>query len=114
MIRNDITKVAADAIVNPANRNLLQGSGTSRAIYQAAGEQELTAACEAIGYCEPGGCCFVVVYSRRQDGSKHSSCGVLSSRYRMQRWSLSVSTCTCAACSKRVRRRRYSARCASV
>ena len=49
MIRNDITKVAADAIVNPANRNLLQGSGTSRAIYRAAGEQELTAACEAIG-----------------------------------------------------------------
>ena len=54
MIRNDITKVTADAIVNPANRNLLQGSGTSRAIYQAAGEQELTAACEAIGHCEPG------------------------------------------------------------
>ena len=54
MIRNDITKVTADAIVNPANRNLLQGSGTSRAIYQAAGEQELTAACEAIGRCEPG------------------------------------------------------------
>ena len=54
MTRNDITKVAADAIVNPANRNLLQGSGTSRAIYQAAGEQELTAACEAIGYCDLG------------------------------------------------------------
>ena len=54
MIRNDITKVAADAIVNSANRNLLQGSGTSRAIYQAAGEQELTAACEAIGRCDLG------------------------------------------------------------
>ena len=54
MIRNDITKVTADAIVNPANRNLLQGSGTSRAIYQAAGEQELTAACEAIGHCDLG------------------------------------------------------------
>ena len=54
MIRNDITKVAADAIVNPANRNLLQGSGTSRAIYQAAGEQELTASCKAIGRCDLG------------------------------------------------------------
>ena len=54
MIRNDITKVAADAIVNPANRTLLQGSGTSHAIYQAAGEQELTAACEAIGHCDLG------------------------------------------------------------
>ena len=53
MIRNDITRVVAEAIVNPAN--LLQGSGTSHAIYQAAGEQELTAACEAIGYCELGG-----------------------------------------------------------
>ena len=54
MIRNDITKVTADAIVNPANRKRLQGSGTSRAIYQAAGEQELTAACEAIGRCDLG------------------------------------------------------------
>ena len=37
MIRNDITKVTADAIVNPANRNLLQGSGTSRAIHLSGG-----------------------------------------------------------------------------
>ena len=83
MIRNDITKVAADAIVNPANRNLLQGSGTSRAIYQAAGEQELTAACEAIEYCEPGGCGFVVVCSHCQNRSKHNFCGAPSSRYRI-------------------------------
>ena len=56
MIRNDITKVAADAIVNPANRNLLQGSGTSRAIYQAAGEQELTAASHSCaGYSRDSG-----------------------------------------------------------
>ena len=32
MIRNDITKVTADAIVNPANRNLLQGSGGRLAV----------------------------------------------------------------------------------
>ena len=65
MIRNDITKVATDAIVNPANRNLLQGSGTSRAIYQAAGEQELTAACEAIDLLKSAGYAF-------SDGSKRT------------------------------------------
>ena len=70
MIRNDITKVAADAIVNPANRNLLQGSGTSRAIYQAAGEQELTAACEAIGRCDLGrAVCTPACYTTAKQGT---------------------------------------------
>lgn len=55
MIRNDITKVPAEAIVNPANTELCEGSGTSRAIYQAAGEAELTKACQKIGYCKLGG-----------------------------------------------------------
>ncbi|MGI6010105.1 MAG: macro domain-containing protein [Ruminococcus sp.] len=54
MIRNDITKVMADAIVNPANEELLEGSGTSRAIYLAAGEEKLTKACAGIGHCDTG------------------------------------------------------------
>ena len=54
MIRNDITKVRADAIVNPANEELLEGSGTSRAIYLAAGEEKLDKACRKIGRCELG------------------------------------------------------------
>lgn len=54
LMRNDITRVAADAIVNPANTRLREGSGTSRAIYLAAGEAQLERACEKIGYCEPG------------------------------------------------------------
>ena len=54
MIRNDITRVKVDAIVNPANPWLRQGGGTSRGIYLAAGEEQLTAACEEIGRCESG------------------------------------------------------------
>ena len=54
MIRNDIAKVSADAIVNPSNDKLLEGSGASRAIYLAAGEKKLTEACKKIGHCDVG------------------------------------------------------------
>ena len=54
MIRDDIVKVRADAVVNPANEELLEGSGTSRAIYLAAGEEKLEKACRRIGRCAPG------------------------------------------------------------
>lgn len=54
MVRNDITKMHVDAVVNPANSALMQGRGTSRAIYLAAGETELTNACREIGSCEVG------------------------------------------------------------
>lgn len=49
IVRNDITKVQVDAIVNTANTKLKQGRGTSRAIYLESGEKELTEACEKIG-----------------------------------------------------------------
>ena len=49
IIRNDITKMEVDAIVHTTNVYLKQGSGTSRAIFLAAGEEELTAACEKLG-----------------------------------------------------------------
>lgn len=54
MVRNDITKMSADAIVNPANQNLHEGSGTSKAIYVAAGEKKLNEACQKIGHCDLG------------------------------------------------------------
>lgn len=54
MIRQDITKVQTDVIVNPANIYLEQGSGTSRAIYLEAGEEKLTEACRKIGHCDLG------------------------------------------------------------
>lgn len=54
MIRNDITKMQVDAIVNPANTELCCGRGTSWAIYSAAGEEPLSSACKKIGSCEAG------------------------------------------------------------
>lgn len=54
IIRNDITKVSADAIVNTANPKPVVGSGTDSAIYKAAGENKLLAARQAIGDIEPG------------------------------------------------------------
>lgn len=41
IIRNDITRVKADVIVNTANPRPIIGTGTDSAIYHAAGEQEL-------------------------------------------------------------------------
>ena len=54
IIRNDITKVKADAIVNTANPKPCIGSGTDSAIYAAAGEEQLLAERTRIGEIEPG------------------------------------------------------------
>lgn len=54
IIRNDITKVKADAIVNTANPKPVIGSGTDSAIYTAAGEKKLLAARKKIGELKPG------------------------------------------------------------
>ena len=54
IIRHDITKVKADAIVNTANPKPVIGSGTDSAIYEAAGREKLLAEREKIGEIEPG------------------------------------------------------------
>ncbi len=54
IIRNDITKVKADAIVNTANPEVTIGDGVDSAIYKAAGMMELLAEREKIGYLPPG------------------------------------------------------------
>lgn len=49
IIRNDITRVKADVIVNTANPHPAVGSGVDGAVYAAAGEQELLAERRKIG-----------------------------------------------------------------
>ena len=54
IIRNDITKVKADAIVNTANPDVGIGAGVDSAIYNAAGKEKLLAERAKIGLLFPG------------------------------------------------------------
>ena len=54
IVRNDITKMNVDAIVNAANSELQMGGGVCGAIFKAAGALELQEACNEIGHCSVG------------------------------------------------------------
>lgn len=54
IVRNDITKMQVDAIVNTANEAPIYDSGTDTAVYKAAGEEELLAARRRIGFMDEG------------------------------------------------------------
>lgn len=53
IIRNDLTLMACDAVVNPTNERLIGTGGVDGQLHRAAGPK-LDAACARIGYCLPG------------------------------------------------------------
>ncbi|MDO4778177.1 MAG: macro domain-containing protein [Tissierellia bacterium] len=54
IVRDDITNLKVDAIVNAANERLWEGGGVCGRIFEVAGKNDLSAACRKIGYCETG------------------------------------------------------------
>lgn len=63
IVRNDITKVKADIIVNTANPNPICVSGTDLAIYEAAGKEKLLAERANIGKIARGDIAVTGAYS---------------------------------------------------
>ena len=54
IVRNDITRMKVDAIVNTANERPLYASGIDAAVYHVAGEEQLLEARKKIGYMKEG------------------------------------------------------------
>ena len=93
IVRNDITKVKADVIVNTANPNPICASGTDLAIYEAAGKEKLLAERAGIGKIARGDIAVTGAYNLKAkyiihtvgpvwtDG-KHREFEILDSCYR--------------------------------
>lgn len=54
IVRQGITTLNVDCVVNAANESLSAGGGVCGAIFREAGSEELEKACKAIGYCSTG------------------------------------------------------------
>lgn len=74
IIRDDITRVKADAIVNTANPKPVIGAGTDNAIYTAAGKEKLLAARKLIGDIKPGDAIETAAYNLDAKYIIHTVC----------------------------------------
>ena len=77
----DLTKIEADAIVNAANSVLLAGGGVWGAIFKAAGVDELTAACRAIGECPTGSAVITSAFGIKMTKYISHAVGPVYSKY---------------------------------
>lgn len=74
IVRNDITKVAADIIVNSANPEPVCGGSTEALIYDAAGYDELLEEREKIGYLDIGQVAETPAFNLQAKNIVHVSC----------------------------------------
>ena len=63
IIRNDITKMNIDTIVNAANTALKMGAGVCGSIFSAAGSEKLQEECDTIGKCNVGEAVITSAYN---------------------------------------------------
>ena len=71
ILRNDITKVRADAIVNTANPFPMIGRGTDATVYKAAGRDELLECRKIIGAIERGQSAWTPSFNLKKNGVKY-------------------------------------------
>lgn len=71
ILRNDITKVRSDAIVNTANPLPAVGRGTDSTIYEAAGREQLLAERQKIGAIERGQSAWTPAFNLKKHGIKY-------------------------------------------
>ena len=71
IIRTDITKVSAQAIVNTANPFPVVGRGTDSIVYSAAGYNQLLNERKKIGFIQPGNSVWTNSFDLKQNGIKY-------------------------------------------
>ena len=81
IISKDITKLDIDAIVNAANTSLQMGGGVCRAIFRAAGADQLRKACDMIGPIKTGQAVMTDGYNLKAKHIIHTAGPVFDSQH---------------------------------
>ena len=93
IVKEGITHLHTDAVVNAANEYLREGGGVCGAIFKAAGSADLQAACDMIGYCPEGSAVITPAFRLKSkyvvhavgpmwNGGKHGEPEILRGAYK--------------------------------